>query len=61
MVEYIERINKCTGKIAQTAEDLVDVNNSLHNIHHNLDNAINTANQLNEVLDRLLEMQKNKL
>ena len=61
MVEYVERINKCTRQITQTAEDLGAVNNSLQKIYHNLDNAINTANKLNEVLDRLLEIQKNKL
>ena len=60
MVEYVERINKCTRQITQIAEDLAIVNNSLRKIHHNFDNAINTANKPNEVLDRLLEIQKNK-
>ncbi len=57
-MEYIERINKCTRQIAQTSEDLADVNNSLQNIHRNLGDTIKTIDRFNELMDRLLEVQK---
>lgn len=57
-MEYIERINKCTRQIAQASEDLADVNNSLQNIHRNLGDTIKTIDRFNELMDRLLEVQK---